>query len=116
MASIGAILECSRPACDGQNVNEYFIEDIRNEIIRWPLSIEFSEDVGDKKVWLFGVHLTIFDETGIVLFDAVIEAPVFVANIPPGNYRLFGSHGGVGRSEIFEIVEGTALNITMHWD
>ena len=114
-ASIGTISENTCLQCDGRDAEDYFIGDIREEIKKWPLSIEFSQDVEDKRAWLFGVHLIIFNETGEILFNDIVDAPLFVANIPPGTYRLFGAYDGVGRSEKFEIIAGTTLNITMHW-
>lgn len=114
-ASIGMISEGMPPTSDAQYVEGYFIGDIREEIKKWPLSVEFSQEVDDQKEWLFGVHLILFSEAGEVLFNDIVDAPLFVANIPPGTYRLFGAYDGVGRSEIFEIIAGTTLNITMHW-
>lgn len=114
-ANIGAIPNNDCLSNDGQYVDEYFIGDICEEVKKWPLSIEFSQDVDNKREWLFGVHLIIFDHAGQIVFNDIINAPVFVADIPPGTYRLFGAHDGVGRSEIFEIIAGTTLNIRMYW-
>lgn len=114
-ASTRMSAESASSIYDAQYVETCFIGDIREEIKKWPLSIEFSQDVDDKKEWLFGVHLILFSEAGEILFNDIVDAPLFVADIPPGTYRLFGAHDGVGRSEIFEIIAGTTLNIKMHW-
>lgn len=114
-ASIGLISESASSSYDAHYVEGFFIGDIREEIKNWPLSIEFSQNVDDKREWLFGVHLILFSEAGEILFNGIVDAPLFVANIPPGIYRVFGSHDGVGRTEAFEIIAGTTLNITMHW-
>jgi len=114
-ASVGIISEGTPPVSDARYEVGYLIGDVREEIKKWPLSVEFSQDVDDQNEWLFGVHLMLFSEAGEILFDDIIDAPIFVADIPPGTYRLFGAHDGVGRSETFEIIAGTTVNITMHW-
>jgi hypothetical protein len=114
-ANIGAISSEDCLSRDDQYLYDCYIGDIHEEIKKWPLSIEFFQDIDNKKEWLYGVHLIIFNGVGDILFDDVINAPIFVANIPPGTYRLFGHHDGVGRSEMFEIIADTTLNITMHW-
>ena len=114
-ANIREISNNGRLPNDIQSVEQYFIRDISEEIKKWPLSIQFSQDVDHEKEWLFGVHLIIFNEAGEIIFNDIVNAPIFLANIPPGTYCLFGAHDGVGRSEMFEIIDGTTLNITMHW-
>lgn len=102
-------------ACLDNTSGIIFFDDIHAELRKWPLSVEFTQSVENQDVLIRGVHLIIFNDTGVLVFDEVVDAPLFVANMAPGVYCLTGTYEGVGMTQTFEIISGTNLNILMNW-
>ena len=90
-------------------------DEIRHEMRRWPLSIEFSERIDSNDYLISGVHLLIIDGSDTIIFDDVIEAPFFVALLQPGNYQLIASYDEIKITQKFEIILESNLMISMNW-
>jgi len=90
-------------------------DEIRHEMRRWPLSIEFSERIDNNVYLISGVHLLIIDSSDMIIFDDVIEAPFFVAFLQPGNYQLIASYDEIKITQKFEIILESNLMISMNW-
>ena len=90
-------------------------DEIRDEMRRWPLSIEFSERIDNNAYLISGVHLLIIDSSDTIIFDEVVEAPFFVALLQPGNYQLIASYDEIKISQKFEIILESNLMISMNW-
>ena len=94
-------------SCDTQQadaISYVSFDEIRHEMRRWPLSIEFSERIDNNDYLISGVHLLIIDSSDNIIFDEVIGAPFFVALLQPGNYQLIASYDEVKISQKFEII------------
>lgn len=104
-------------SCDTQQadaISYVSFDEIRHEMRRWPLSIEFSERIDNNDYLISGVHLLIIDSSDNIIFDEVIGAPFFVALLQPGNYQLIASYDEVKISQKFEIIVESNIMISMN--
>ena len=82
---------------------------------KWPLSIEFSEYLDGKDLWIAQVYLRILDANGKKLFDTTIDGPMFLGKLPAGNYELLATYEGVTQSRKIQIIDGKPLHVSMNW-
>ncbi len=109
----GVHTSCSAQQADA--IGYISFDEIRHEMRRWPLSIEFSERIDNNDYLITGVHLLIIDSSDMIVFDDVIEAPFFVALLQPGNYQLIASYDEIKITQKFEIILESNLMISMNW-
>ena len=109
----GINTSCSAQQADA--ISYISFDEIRHEMRRWPLSIEFSERIDSNDYLISGVHLLIIDSSDMIVFDDVIEAPFFVALLQPGNYQLIASYDEIKITQKFEIILESNLMISMNW-
>jgi len=105
------------PSCNAHQsdaIGYISFDEIRHEMRRWPLSIEFSERIDNNDYLISGVHLLIVDSSDIIIFDDVISAPFFVALLQPGNYQLIASYDQIKITQKFEIILESNLMIAMN--
>ncbi len=88
---------------------------IRSEAKNWPLSIEFSEYLNNRDAWISGVQLKIINSNDEITLDEIIDGPLFLANLPVGNYQLIGTYGGVSKKQKVQIKAGKTLRVAMSW-
>ena len=82
---------------------------------KWPLSIEFSEYLDGKDLWIAQVYLRILDANGKKLFDTTIDGPMFLGKLPVGNYELLATYEGVTQSRKIQIIDGKPLHVSINW-
>lgn len=82
---------------------------------KWPLSIEFSQYLDGKDLWIAQVYLRILDANGKTLFDTTIDGPMFLGKLPAGNYELFATYEGVTQSRKIRIIDGKPMHVSMNW-
>lgn len=111
LANINASCSIQQPDAVGY----ISFDEIRHEMRRWPLSIEFSERIDNNAYLISGVHLLIIDSSDTIIFDEVIEAPFFVALLQPGNYQLIASYDEIKITQKFEIILESNLMISINW-
>lgn len=88
---------------------------MQSESKNWPLSIEFSEYLVSQDLWVAHVYLRILDANGKAIFEAVVDGPIFLGKVPPGNYELLATYQGITKSRKIQIVKGKSLHIPMNW-
>ena len=82
---------------------------------KWPLSIEFSEYLDGKDLWIAQVYLRILDSKKKPLFDTTIEGPLFLGKLPAGNYEILATYYGVTQSRKIQIIDGRSIHATIKW-
>ena len=82
---------------------------------KWPLSIEFSQYLDGKDLWIAQVYLRILDANGKTLFDTTIDGPMFLGKLQAGNYELLATYEGVTQSRKIQIIDGKPLHVSMNW-
>lgn len=101
--------------CRTDTLGYISFDDIYAEMQIWPLGITFSKRFDDDLFLIAGVHLIIINSENIIVFNDVIDAPFFVALIPPGIYRLIGTYDEIRIHQEFEIISDANLIITLNW-
>ena len=81
----------------------------------WPLSIEFSEHLVNKDLWVAQVYLRILDSKGKTLFDTTVDGPIFLGKLPPGNYELLATYQEVTKRRVIEIKQGQHIKESFNW-
>jgi len=82
---------------------------------KWPLSIEFSEYLDGKDLWIAQVYLRILDANRKTLFDTTIDGPMFLGKLPAGYYELLATYQGVTQSRKIKIIDGKPLHVSINW-
>ena len=89
---------------------------MREEVKKWPLSIEFSEHIGKADLWIAGAKLTIINKAGKIIYEEICNGPLFLAKLAPGKYQIMASYqGGVTQKRTIEIHEGKPLKESLNW-
>ena len=82
----------------------------------WSLSIDFSGclTIQDKSV--FQVHLRIFRLNNESIFEALIDGPIVLGRLMPGNYGLTATSGEFTQTRYIQTCEDKTMYIVMSWD
>ena len=66
--------------------------------------------------YVAGVNVTIFDENGTKVVDAFSEGPWFLADLPPGTYRVVARRkGGQAAAAMAAITAGRQKRVFLTW-
>ena len=96
-------------------IGEHEADAIQAVAKKWPLSIQFTEHLENYDSWVSGVELKIINSAGHTIFDERIDGPMFLANLPKGNYELIGTYRGVNKNHKVQIMTDESLQISMNW-
>lgn len=78
----------------------------------YSLMLTFAAPTGE---YLADVRVLIQDSKGNIILDAVSPGPMFLAQLPPAQYRLTAVYKGRSQSDVFSIKAGTPLRMTLRW-
>lgn len=99
----------------GINANE--IREIRSEINKWPLCIEFPEYLSTYNFWIEPVQLIIKNKiNGNTIFYGSIDGPIILMKLPPGRYELVTTFHNQVRARDVDIVKGKTIQIEITWN
>jgi hypothetical protein len=77
------------------------------------LSLAFS--AGKRRQFPAGVHLTIQDEAGKVVFDAPVDRPIILVELPAGDYRVIAEAHHTVLTRSVHIKADAPNGLEFHW-
>ena len=78
----------------------------------YSLMLTFAAPTGE---YLADVRVLIQDSKGNIILDSVSAGPMFLAQLPAGQYRLTAEYKGRTQSDAFTLKTGTPLRMTLRW-
>ena len=81
----------------------------------WPLSIEFKRNLTCEEPSVAQVNLRILGANSEPIFESIINGPMFLGRLMPGNYGLSATKGEVTQTRDIQIYEGKSLHIVISW-
>ncbi len=65
--------------------------------------------------YLAGVDVTVSDEKGKTLLDAIADGPLFFVKLPPGRYKIAVAQGGRSQSRTIVVPAGGPVAQAFYW-
>jgi len=79
---------------------------------QYNLRLLFAYSTGS---YLAGIAVTVVDQAGNTLLEAVSEGPYLWARMPPGRYRVTVSHAGEGQTRQVSVPASGAADVSFFW-
>ncbi|HRL21352.1 carboxypeptidase regulatory-like domain-containing protein [Alcaligenes sp. SDU_A2] len=81
----------------------------------YPLSINFSANVGERAGYVSDVQLVIRNSQDQTVLNNLIDGPYCLIRLQPGAYKVFATYQGKTQERSAQIVDGQALEINFMW-
>lgn len=88
---------------------------MREEGKKWPLVIEFTEQLGKSYAWISGAKLKIINAKGETIFFDQCEGPMFFAKIIPGKYELIATYQNQVKKRTVMIDGKQSVKVSFTW-
>lgn len=88
---------------------------MREEAKKWPLVIEFSEQLGKSYAWISGAKLQIINAKGETIFFDQCDGPMFFAKITPGKYELIATYQNQEKKRTVVINGKQSVKVSFTW-
>lgn len=82
---------------------------------RYALSLEFARANAPRGDFLADVDVTVINDRGQPVLDAVAEGPFLLANLPAGTYTVRANSDGRVKSQTVTITPGHNRHLTFAW-
>lgn len=82
---------------------------------RYPLSLNFGQQVGARTAFAADVQVVIRDEYDTTVFNINSDGPYCLIDLEPGSYVVHATYLGHTQSREFQIVSGQPVEINMVW-
>ncbi|MFJ2989161.1 carboxypeptidase regulatory-like domain-containing protein [Collimonas sp. NPDC087041] len=88
---------------------------MQREAKNYPLELEFVVKATPKDEFTADVHVKINDAHSQTVLDAVSKGPFFLAQLPPGHYRIEAIKNGQSKTRDVAITTGSHQHIMFEW-
>ncbi|AMP02140.1 putative exported protein [Collimonas arenae] len=88
---------------------------MQREAKNYPLELEFVVKATPKDEFTADVHVKISDAHSQTVLDAVSKGPFFLAQLPPGRYRIEAIKNGQSKTRDVAITTGSHQHIMFEW-
>ncbi|MGE8548390.1 carboxypeptidase-like regulatory domain-containing protein [Alcaligenes sp. WGS1538] len=81
----------------------------------FPLSVNFSANLGERAGYVSDVQLVIRNSNDQTVLNSLIDGPYCLIRLAPGAYKVFATYQGVTQERSAEIVDGQPREINFMW-
>lgn len=96
-------------------IGEDEVAAIRKKEPSFPLALEFVRKASPGAQYLAGVNVTIKDEQGRTVLNAVSDGPFLLARLPDGKYTVTAEDSGQAKQRNVVVAEDKREHIVMEW-
>ncbi|HLS17843.1 MAG TPA: carboxypeptidase-like regulatory domain-containing protein [Paenalcaligenes sp.] len=82
---------------------------------KFPLSLNFGQEVGDRTAYAADVQVVIRDEDDHTIFNINSEGPYCLVDLEPGDYEVHVTYMGNTETRNFTIKQGEPVEINIRW-
>jgi len=90
-------------------------EAILTEAKQWPITLELSQIVNGRGVWIFGASIKVLNVKKQMIFDARSDGPYMLINLVPGDYLIEATYEGVVQNRAVSIKSDSSQKISLFW-
>jgi hypothetical protein len=81
----------------------------------YPVQMTFAERNQGMDEFVADVHLRVSDEHGNVVVDLPEQGPIFLLQVPPGEYLVEAEHQGDVKTQRFDVAPGRHDRLGFEW-
>jgi hypothetical protein len=81
----------------------------------YPVQLTFAERNQGQDEFVADVHLRVIDGRGVTLVDLPNQGPIFLLEVPPGNYTVEAERQGDVKTRHFDVAPGRHDRLGFEW-
>jgi len=81
----------------------------------YPVQMTFAERNQGADEFVADVHLRVVDGRGVTLVDLPDQGPIFLLQVPPGDYTVEAEHQGQVKTRRFDVAPGRHDRLGFEW-
>ena len=89
---------------------------MRQMSAEYPVQMTFAERNQGTDEFVADVHLRVVDGRGVTLVDLANQGPIFLLQVPPGDYTVEAVHQGDMKTRRFEVAPGRHDRLGFEWE
>jgi len=82
----------------------------------YPVQMTFAERNQGADEFVADVHLRVVDGRGVTLVDLPNQGPIFLLQVPPGDYTVEAVHQGDMKTRRFQVAPGRHDRLGFEWE
>ena len=88
---------------------------MRQMSAEYPVQMTFAERNQGTDEFVADVHLRVVDGRGVTLVDLPDQGPIFLLQVPPGDYTVEAEHQGQVKTRRFDVAPGRHDRLGFEW-
>ena len=88
---------------------------MRQMSAEYPVQMTFAERNQGADEFVADVHLRVVDGRGVTLVDLPDQGPIFLLQVPPGDYTVEAEHQGRVKTRRFDVAPGRHDRLGFEW-
>ncbi|HTL75605.1 MAG TPA: hypothetical protein VL654_04755 [Casimicrobiaceae bacterium] len=88
---------------------------MRQMSAEYPVQMTFAERNQGADEFVADVHLRVVDGRGVTLVDLPDQGPIFLLQVPPGDYTVEAEHQGQVKTRRFDVAPGRHDRLGFEW-